>query len=67
MERKHRKQPLKAAANSIQSTVGYIRLSVANKEESCSAENQKLIMGQWGAGMRSLRQCTRYCEESCRW
>ena len=49
MARKSRKQPLNVAANNIQSTVGYIRLSVANKDESCSVENQKLIIEQWAA------------------
>lgn len=28
----------------IRSTIGYIRLSVANKDETCSVENQKLII-----------------------
>lgn len=49
MARKSRKQPLKVAANDIRSTVGYIRLSVANKDASCSVENQKLIIEQWAA------------------
>lgn len=49
MARKSRKQPLKAAMMDVRSTVGYIRLSVANKDESCSVENQKLIIEQWGA------------------
>ena len=30
-------------------TVGYIRLSVSNKEASCSVENQKLIIERWAA------------------
>lgn len=49
MARKSRKQPLKAAIMDVRSTVGYIRLSVANKDESCSVENQKLIIEQWAA------------------
>ena len=49
MARKSRKQPLKVATMDVRSTVGYIRLSVANKDESCSVENQKLIIEQWGA------------------
>lgn len=46
MARKSRKQPLKVAVMDIQKTVGYIRLSVANTDESCSVENQKLIIEQ---------------------
>lgn len=34
MARKSRKQPLKAAMMDVRSTVGYIRLSVANKDAS---------------------------------
>lgn len=49
MARKSRKQPLKVTANNIRDTVGYIRLSVANKDTSCSVENQKLIIEQWAA------------------
>ena len=49
MARKSRKQPLKIASNNIRGTVGYIRLSVANKDASCSVENQKLIIEQWAA------------------
>lgn len=49
MARKSRKQPLKATTMDVRSTVGYIRLSVANKDESCSVKNQKLIIEQWGA------------------
>lgn len=49
MARKSRKQPLKVATMDVRSTVGYIRLSVANKDESCSVENQKLIIEQWAA------------------
>ena len=49
MARKSRKQPLKTATMDVRSTVGYIRLSVANKDESCSVENQKLIIEQWAA------------------
>lgn len=49
MARKSRKQPLKVAMMDVRSTVGYIRLSVANKDESCSVENQKLIIEQWAA------------------
>ena len=49
MARKSRKQPLKVAMMDVRSTVGYIRLSVANKDASCSVENQKLIIEQWAA------------------
>ena len=48
MARKSRKQPFRAAMMKVWSTVGYIRLSVANKDESCSVENQKLLIEQWG-------------------
>lgn len=47
MARKSRKQPNKIVTNDIRSAVGYIRLSVANKDEFCSVENQKLIIEQW--------------------
>ncbi len=47
MARKSRKQPSKTVAADNRSAVGYIRLSVANKDESCSVENQKLIIEQW--------------------
>ena len=47
MARKSRKQPLKVAAVNVPSAVGYIRVSVANKDESCSVENQKLIIERW--------------------
>ncbi len=33
MARKSRKQPLKVAAVNVRSAVGYIRVSVANKDE----------------------------------
>lgn len=49
MARKSRKQPLKVSVNNIRDTVGYIRLSVASKDASCSVENQKLIIEQWSA------------------
>ena len=49
MARKSRKHPLKAAMMDVRSTVWYIRLSFANKDVSCSVENQKLIIEQWGA------------------
>lgn len=49
MARKSRKQPLKTTMIDVRSTVGYIRLSVANKDASCSVENQKLIIEQWAA------------------
>ncbi len=49
MARKSRKQPLKVAMMDVRSTVGYIRLSVANKDASCSVKNQKLIIEQWAA------------------
>ena len=39
MARKSRKQPLKVVMMDVQSTVGYIRLSAANKDASCSVEN----------------------------
>ena len=44
--RKHQPAELiKAPANDA---VGYIRLSVANREESCSIQNQKFIIECWG-------------------
>lgn len=49
MARKSRKQPLKTATHDVRSTVGYIRLSVANKNEFNSVENQKLIIERWAA------------------
>lgn len=49
MARKSRKQPFKAATMDVRSTVGYIRLSIGNKDASCSVENQKLIIEQWAA------------------
>ena len=47
MARKSRKQPSKRVTNDIRRAVGYIRLSVSNKEEFYSVENQKLIIEQW--------------------
>lgn len=47
MGRKSRKQSSKTVSDDTRSAVGYIRLSVANKDESCSVENQKLIIEQW--------------------
>lgn len=44
MARKSRKQPSKRVKNDIRSAVGYIRLSVSDKDEFCSSENQKLII-----------------------
>ncbi len=47
MARKSRKQPRKRVTDDIRNAVGYIRLSVASRDESCSVENQKLIIQQW--------------------
>ena len=48
MARKSRKRPVKTDVLDIRGIVGYIRLSVTNTDESCSVENQKLIIEQWG-------------------
>ena len=49
MARKSRKRPnIDIIIKLSRSTVGYIRLSVRNKESSGSIENQKLIIGEWG-------------------
>lgn len=47
MARKSRKEKNMTTKTTIQSTVGYIRLSVASKDESCSVPNQKLIIERW--------------------
>ena len=50
MARKSRKEKIMATNNAIiRYTVGYIRLSVANKDEACSVANQKLIVERWAA------------------
>ncbi len=49
MARKSRKhQPAKLIKAPANDAVGYIRLSVANREESCSIQNQKFIIECWG-------------------
>ena len=48
MARKSRKRPVKTDVLDIRGIVGYIRLSVTSTDESCSVENQKLIIEQWG-------------------
>ena len=49
MARKSRKHKYKEELKFLSSVaVGYIRLSVANKEESSSIENQKFIIECWG-------------------
>lgn len=49
MARKSRKyQPAELIKASANDAVGYIRLSVANREESCSIQNQKFIIECWG-------------------
>ena len=49
MARKSRKhQPAKLIKAPANDAVGYIRLSVANKEECSSIENQKFIIECWG-------------------
>ena len=49
MARKSRKhQPAKLIKAPANDSVGYIRLSVANKEEYSSIENQKFIIEYWG-------------------
>lgn len=47
--RKSRKQPIKTVIDAVRSAVGYIRLSVANKDEPYSVESQKRIINQWAA------------------
>jgi len=64
MARKSRKQPLKTATIDIQNTVGYIRVSVANKDESCSVENQKLIIERWAVDHK-LPINHFYIDENC--
>ena len=49
MARKSRKQSIKTVIADVRSAVGYIRLSVANKDELYSVENQKRIINQWVA------------------
>lgn len=49
MARKSRNhQPAKLIKAPANDAVGYIRLSVANKEECGSIENQKFIIECWG-------------------
>ncbi len=64
MARKSRKQPLKTATIEVRNTVGYIRVSVANKDDSCSVENQKLIIEQW-AMEHKLPINHFYIDENC--
>ena len=49
MARKSRKHPApKLTIRPSRDTVGYIRLSVRDKDRSGSTENQKLIIEAWG-------------------
>lgn len=49
MARKSRKHPSpKLTIQPSRDTVGYIRLSVRDKDPSGSIENQKLIIEEWG-------------------
>lgn len=49
MARKSRKYPnIDLIIKPSRDTVGYIRLSVRNKDSSSSIENQKLIIEEWG-------------------
>lgn len=64
MARESRKQPLKTATIDVRNTVGYIRVSVANKDESCSVENQKLIIERW-AMEHKLSINHFYIDENC--
>ena len=49
MARKSRKyQHAEIVKTSITKAVGYVRLSVANQEESSSIQNQKFIIERWG-------------------
>lgn len=49
MARKSRKhQHAEMIRSSTTEAVGYVRLSVANQEESCSIQNQKFIIECWG-------------------
>lgn len=49
MARKSRKENNMAINEMVYYAVGYIRLSVANKDETCSIANQKLIIERWAA------------------
>lgn len=54
MARKSRKHQLAEMIRpSTANAVGYVRLSVANREESSSIQNQKFIIECWG-GSRSI-------------
>ncbi len=64
MARKSRRQPLKAAAVNVRSAVGYIRVSVANKDESGSVENQQSIIERW-AMEHKLPINHFYIDENC--
>ncbi len=49
MARKSRKHPnIDLVIKPSRDTVGYIRLSIWNKDSSSSIENQKLIIEEWG-------------------
>ena len=49
MARKSRKhQYTEGLKSPVPVAVGYIRLSVANREESCSSQTQKFIIECWG-------------------
>ena len=47
MARKSRKHP-ELTVSPCKDTVGYIRLSVLNRDSHGSVENQKLIIEEWG-------------------
>lgn len=49
MARKSRKENNMAVNEMICYAVGYIRLLVANKDETCSIVNQELIIERWAA------------------
>lgn len=53
MARKNRKRP-ESAVPVRKNTVGYIRLSVLNRDPHGSVENQRLVIEEWDAYIRSL-------------
>ena len=65
MPRKSRKENIKNIniKTTVQATVGYIRLSVANKDESCSVNNQKRIIEEW-AGINKIAINSFYIDEN---
>ena len=56
MARKSRKHP-ELTVPICKDTVGYIRLSVFNRDSHGSVENQKLIIGEWGKQNEIIISC----------